>query len=67
LPERLQEGAAHWGRYYEQKPQVFLGSVAQGYAALQQTLQDGRSLPLLESVWNRAYAAGYGQRIGEAA
>jgi hypothetical protein len=67
LPERLQEGAAHWGRYYEQKPQVFLGSVVQGYTALQQTIQDGRSLPLLESVWNRAYAAGYGQRIGEAA
>ncbi|MGA1562256.1 MAG: thermostable hemolysin [Gammaproteobacteria bacterium] len=67
LPERLQEGSAHWGRYYAQNPQVFLGSVAQGYGALQSTLQDGRSLPLLESVWNRAYAAGYGQRISEAA
>jgi hypothetical protein len=67
LPECLNEGAAQWGRYYEQQPQVFLGSVVQGYTALQKTLQDGRGLPLLESVWNRAYAAGYGQRISEAA
>lgn len=67
LPERLVEGAAHWGRYYAQNPQVFLGSVEQGYAALQRRMQQGQGLPLLESVWNRAYAAGYSQRIAEAA
>ncbi|RMF81264.1 MAG: thermostable hemolysin, partial [Nitrospirae bacterium] len=37
-PEALGAAAARWGRYYEQRPWVFAGRVAEGYACLQRWL-----------------------------
>ncbi|MDH4568101.1 thermostable hemolysin [Pseudomonas sp. BN414] len=34
-PERLAEGQQQWGTYYEQKPQVFTGSIRLGFEQLQ--------------------------------
>ena len=67
LPERLRDGAAHWGRYYDQHPLVCAAEVAQSHAALQQRMQRGPSAPLQDSVWRRAFAAGHGMRMGQAA
>jgi hypothetical protein len=49
------EEQARWGSYYEQKPRVMAGNIAQGYAALWSICQ--RERPLRE-LWLRAEQAG---------
>jgi hypothetical protein len=46
---------AHWGSYYEQKPRVMAGNIAQGYAVLWSKCQQEQ--PMRE-LWLRAEQAG---------
>ncbi len=63
-PERLEDGGASWGSYYEARPRVVAGNVEQGFRALEQASAAERLKAAL--IWSEAYYSGCQLRIGQA-
>ena len=56
--ERLGEARHAWGRYYEQRPVVVAGCVAEGFDRLERAFQLEQAMGLLHGLWNHALNAG---------
>ncbi|MEW6646230.1 MAG: thermostable hemolysin [Pseudomonadota bacterium] len=55
---RLGAARARWGSYYDSKPVVLAGDVAQGFERLQQAMQLEQACALLRGLWEQSLADG---------
>ncbi|GAB6044117.1 thermostable hemolysin [Endothiovibrio diazotrophicus] len=59
---RLGEARHAWGRYYDHRPVVVAGNVADGFDRLEQAFRLERALGLLHGLWEHALSAGRSAR-----
>jgi hypothetical protein len=57
------EEQAHWGRYYDSKPQVLAVNVHHTYGVLERLLRFEQALTALQHIWQQSFAFGHASQF----